>query len=328
MITNNSVEFFSDTTNTDRIYLASPASLGMNFTISMTGERLRALTPISSFQVDQGYDPAYGMQPEPYYHQEFMQQPELDYHQEVMQQPQMVPNTMYIAILSHPAYYTQEWAPMPVQQYPTAEPFDQGTQAVWPTDVSSPAPVQASYNNPVPLPTQPYTDSQHISPAPVQASYSNPVSLPTQSYTDAQHVTSQPAPEQKSTESTTPQADQLSKSPSEDSTTTQSTPDDESSSEEEEEEEYIPRPPNAFMIYRSFHCHQVQRAVLGIHNSRICKPETDLISVWTTILTLYALSSDPRRSVEGHVRWRETALERWGSSRWCRAQAPVSELEV
>ncbi|KAI1427275.1 hypothetical protein F5Y12DRAFT_712330 [Xylaria sp. FL1777] len=273
-ISNNVVEFFTDTTNSSRIYLASPMSLlQMNFTIHMTGERLQAVTPLPSIQVDQECNALiYDVQ----------------YMEPVIQQPEIGPDTMYLNPIPRPIYYTDGWAPMPAQQS-AAVPFDQPTQTVWPPEAVSPTPNGASYNDPVLFYAQSYEQAQHVpfyaksyeqtqhvpfyaqsheqaQHVPFYAqSYEHAQHVPfyAQSYEHAQHVPSQPALTPMNFESSIQQNYRTDNSVPGDFIAVQPTPNRQSLDKK------IPRPTNAFMLYRRDHCHQVKQEEKGIPNQKV-----------------------------------------------------------
>ncbi|KAI0805113.1 high mobility group box domain-containing protein [Xylaria sp. FL0064] len=138
MVLNRIVEFFSDTTTSDHIYLASPLSVvqSLNFTITITGGRLRALKPIiPPIQFDQEYSPVtYHVEPE-LIDPRFME----------------IPVPTYLDTGAIPDDCTPAWTDYQPQQ---------GTEFTSSREIVSPPPVRVSGNSPAVLPGQFHTDEQ------------------------------------------------------------------------------------------------------------------------------------------------------------------------
>ncbi|KAI0431817.1 hypothetical protein F5Y09DRAFT_354608 [Xylaria sp. FL1042] len=244
MALNSIVEFFSDTTNNDRIYLANPLSVvqGMNFTIITTGARLRALVPIPitpNFQIDQEYscltyDMGCGL---------------IDPRLMASEEPQPAPNAGCFDVSQYTTYYTQPWAPVPGVQLPALDMFQQVMELT-----SSP---------------------EIVSPTPMRVSYDTPAVHSGQFNTAAQNIAFQAGLERNSLESNPLQIDRQAQPPAKAYVNIQPAPRKEPPAKKEKK---IPRPPNAFILFRRAHWREVkEREGDGIQNWQI---STKLGEMW------------------------------------------------
>ncbi|KAI1349940.1 hypothetical protein F5Y01DRAFT_316279 [Xylaria sp. FL0043] len=226
MALNGIVEFFSDTTNSGHIYLARPLSViqSLNYEITMTGGRLRALTPIRpTVQLDQEYDPfTYDVGPSL-----------IDPRLMLPEDSQTAPSPTIPDIDSCPYDFPQTWTPLIHQQFPPSYPSHQGAE---------------------------YTSSPVIvSPTPVRVSNNGPAVLSGRFRTGTQHLKLQPAAEYNSPKSSTTQTGRQASPPGRACANIQPAPSKEPPAEEKKEK--IPRPQNAFIQYRNATLQQVKASM-------------------------------------------------------------------
>ncbi|KAI0537515.1 hypothetical protein GGR58DRAFT_471293 [Xylaria digitata] len=264
---NGVVEFFLDSTNIDCVHLASLDTLiqGDFVITTVPGQRFRTLTPFHLFQQRQGNafqpnGPQFGQ-----FHPQAFTQP-------IFQQPQMAPAAWVpIDPAMYSSQYNQAWGPMMDSQPSIIVPNGQGPASMYPLEIANAMPMQMQAPQHYPVSTmEPNADEQRIA-SPVQDGASpvqddaSPVQdgAPQEMDPDALAAIAQAALAISAIVNAAARLAANAQGAMNGSNT------------RGRNRDRIRRPPNAFMLFRSYYSRILREENGRIQNSEICKSATD-----------------------------------------------------